>query len=292
MGHGRSPQILCHVAGRPAPGRPVSRAPKDVVITQALTGACRADAAPPESTPSRWEDEEDRIRAAYARRTNDAGQYSWARMGHVFQAQERERFVLLGLRRHGMLPLADKSILEVGSGTGGRLRDFVKWGAMPENLTGVELLPGEIARARALLPAAVTLLCRNAAELPFPAATFDIVLQSTMFTSILEPALRRQVAAEMVRVLKPTGLILWSDFFLNNPRNHDVRRVSKREIKALFSGCRVELRRTGLAPPLARRLAEHSWLATYLLGHVPWLCTHYLGVIRPPGDRPGHEAPH
>ena len=44
--------------------------------------------------------------------------------------------------------------------------------------------------------------------------------------------------------------------------------------------------------PHARRLAEHSWLATYLLGHVPWLCAHYLGVIRPPGDRPGHEAPH
>ena len=250
---------------------------------------------PPREAPApvtAWAREDARIQAAYARRTQDAAQYSWARMEHVFQAQERERYVLLMLKHHGMLPLAEKRILEVGSGTGGRLRDFIKWGAKPENLTGVELLPVETARARVLLPPGVTLLCRNAADLPFAAGRFDIVLQSTMFTSILDPTLKRQIAGEMVRVLKPTGLILWSDFFLNNPRNHDVRGVSKDEIKALFSGCRVELRRTGLAPPLARRLAEHSWLATYLLGHVPWLCAHYLGVIRPPGDRPGHEAPH
>ena len=89
MGHGQLVQILCHSHEDWAP--PVNRAPKDVVIPQAPTDACRADAAPPESTPGLWEEEEDRIRAAYARRTNDAGQYSWARMGHVFQAQERLR---------------------------------------------------------------------------------------------------------------------------------------------------------------------------------------------------------
>src|SRR5256884_3700165 len=117
--------------------------------------------------------------------------------------------------------------------------------------------------------------------LPLPAASFDIVLQSTMFSSILEPALRWQVAAEMVRVLKPTGLILWSDFFLNTPQNHDVRGVSNHDITAFFSCCRVHLRRTGPAPPLARRLAEHSRPATHLLRHPPLLAPHYLGVLRP-----------
>jgi len=250
-----------------------------------LTATSRADAASPDAgvatTP--WAREEARIRAAYSRRTHDGAQYSWARMGHVFQAQERERYLLRTLRRHGMLPLADKRILEVGSGTGGRLRDFIKWGATPETLIGVELLPDEVAKARALLPPGVTLLCRNAADLPFPPAAFDIVLQSTMFTSVLDPALKRRIAQEMVRVLKPTGLIVWSDFRFNNPWNHDVRGISKAEITALFPLCRVELRRTGLAPPLARRLAEYSWLATYLLSRVPWLCAHYLGVILPPG---------
>ena len=253
----------------------------------------RADAAPRETAvpPAPWALEEARIRAAYARRTDDKAQYSWARMGHVFQAQERERYLLLTLKHHGLLPLADKRILEVGSGTGGRLRDFLKWGATPQNVIGVELLPDEVAKAQALLPPAVTLLCRNAADLPFPAAAFDIVLQSTMFTSLLDPSLKRRIADEMVRVLKPAGVIVWSDFRVNNPWNHDVRGISKQEITALFPRCRVELRPTGLAPPLGRRLAEYSWLATYLLARVPWLCTHYLGVIQPPDDRTRHETP-
>ena len=52
------------------------------------------------------------------------------------------------------------------------------------------------------------------------------------------------------------------------------------EIAALFPGCRLTLRRVTLAPPLARRLARVSWLASMVLARVPWLCTHTLGVIR------------
>lgn len=237
--------------------------------------------AAPEPVWTTWGIEEARIVAAYAKRSNDSAQYSWVRIGHVFQSQERERSILQVLRQHGMLPLTDKRILEVGSGTGGRLRDLVKWGATPENVTGVELLQDEVARARRLLPPGVRLECRNAADLPFPAATFDIVLQSTMFTSILSPALKRRVASEMVRMLKPGGLIVWSDFFYNNPRNPDVRGVTKREIVELFPGCKVDLCRTGLAPPLVRRIAPYSWLVTYLLAQIPWLCTYYVGIIEP-----------
>ena len=53
-----------------------------------------------------------------------------------------------------------------------------------------------------------------------------------------------------------------------------------RSIESLFPGCAIALRRTALAPPLMRRLAGRSWLATYLLGRVPLLCTHYVGTIR------------
>jgi hypothetical protein len=59
-----------------------------------------------------------------------------------------------------------------------------------------------------------------------------------------------------------------------------VRGVKKREIHRLFPGCRIELRRITLAPPLVRVLAPYSWLSCYLLERIPWLCTHYLGVIR------------
>jgi len=228
-----------------------------------------------------WSVEEERIRAAYARRTQHASPYSWSQMAYVFQMQERERCVLRLLRSCGMMPLSDKRILEVGSGTGTWLRDFIKWGADPQDVFGVEFLPERVAEARRLLPPRVTLQCRNAAELPYPTAEFDIVLQSTMFSSIIDPTLKRQIAFEMVRVTKPEGILLWNDFHFNNPGNRDVRGVTKREIGALFPGCRIELHPVCLAPPLMRRLAEYSWVITYLLARVPFLCTDYLGVIRP-----------
>jgi len=220
--------------------------------------------------------EAERVRTAYARR--EPRSY-WASWGFVFNLQDRERKVLGLLKRYMVLPLAEKSILDVGCGTGSWMEQFLRWGARPEHLTGIDLLSEDLTRARRLLPAGVRLENGDGAALPFRARSFDLVLQSTMFTSVLHPGLRRIIASEMVRVVKPDGLILWYDFHTNNPKNPDVRRVTKREIRELFPGCRVDLRRVTLAPPLARWLAPRSWLLTYVLGRIPLLCTHYLGAI-------------
>ena len=126
--------------------------------------------------------------------------------------------------------LASKTILEVGCGTGQWLRDFIKWGARPENITGIDLLADRVSKARRLCPPSVRIECASAAELPFADGTFDLVLQSTVFTSILAPDLKRRVAAEMMRVVKPEGFILWYDYHVNNPWNSDVRGVKRREI--------------------------------------------------------------
>ena len=83
-----------------------------------------------------------------------------------------------------------------------------------------------------------------------------------------------------MRVVKRDGLILWYDYHVNNPRNRDVRGVKRREIYRLFPGCRIKLERITLVPPLARLVAPYSYLACYLLGKLPPLCTHYLGVIQ------------
>ena len=167
--------------------------------------------------------EEARIRAAYARREEDDTRYSWFSPGYQFMMQERERRVLALLQRHDFRNLKSKTILEVGCGTGEWLRDFVKWGARPENITGIDLLADRVSKARRLCPPAVRIECASAAELPFSDGTFDLVLQSTVFTSILDPDLKRRVAAEMMRVVKPDGFILWYDYHVNNPWNPDVQ---------------------------------------------------------------------
>jgi ubiquinone/menaquinone biosynthesis C-methylase UbiE len=231
--------------------------------------------------------EEARIAAVYARRAAPAvrGRYSHFNSGYLFTLQQRQRRVLRVLEQEGFQSLEEKRILEVGCGGGQWIRDLIQWGARPENLAGVDLLPDSIAEASVPCPAGVTLRCASAADIDFPDGQFDLVLQSTVFTSVLDERLKRQIAREMLRVLQPDGMILWYDFLVNNPWNPDVRGVKKREIRGLFAGCRVRLKRITLAPPIARRLARYGWTLCCLLEKIPLLCTHYLGAIRKgPGD--------
>jgi ubiquinone/menaquinone biosynthesis C-methylase UbiE len=224
--------------------------------------------------------EEARIRAAYGRREKDDARYSWFNSAYQFMVQQRERRLLAVLCRCEFADLQNKTILEVGCGTGQWLRDFVKWGARPENITGIDLLEDRVSRARYLCPPAVGIQCASAAQLPFPNERFDIVLQSTVFTSILDTDLRQQTAMEMIRVVKLDGMILWYDYHVDNPWNKDVRGVKRQEIYQLFANCRIDLERITLLPSLARALAPYSYLMCYLLEKFPPLCTHYLGVIR------------
>jgi SAM-dependent methyltransferase len=232
-----------------------------------------------EPRPAPFATEERRIRATFAQRRTGAT-YAWSSPAHVFIMQGVERRLLPFLAANGMASLSGKCILEIGCGTGHWLREFVKWGAHPQDVVGMDLLADRVGEARALCAQGVHLLCGSAAVLPLPAQSFDLVAQFTVFTSILEPDLKRQVAFEMLRVVKPTGLILWYDFFFNNPKNANVRGIAGREIQRLFPGCSVKLRRVTLAPPLTRRLASRSWLACSLLEAIPLLRTHFLGVIR------------
>jgi SAM-dependent methyltransferase len=224
--------------------------------------------------------EEARIRSAYAKREEDDARYSWFRPGYQFMVQQRERRLLALLRRYDCENLAAKKILEVGCGTGQWLRDFIKWGARPENVTGIDLLPERISKARRLCPPSVRIECASAAALPFSDGTFDLVLQSTVFTSILDAGMKLQVASEMLRVVRGDGIILWYDYHVNNPWNNDVQGVKRREIYQLFPNCRIKLERITLLPHLARLWAPYSYLGCYLLEKLPTLCTHYLGVIR------------
>jgi ubiquinone/menaquinone biosynthesis C-methylase UbiE len=220
-----------------------------------------------------------RIRAAYAKRQNRSV-YSLFEPAQMLAIQERERKLLQVLAAYGIASLESTKILEVGCGTGFWLREFVRWGAQPENIYGIDLLPERIAEARRLCSVGVKLECGSATRLKLANSEFDLVLQSTMFTSILDRQVKMQIAGEMVRVLRPKGCIIWYDFRVDNPRNFDVRGIKIGEIRMLFPGCSVNLHKLTLAPPLARPVARISSALHSAFSSISPLRTHYLALIR------------
>lgn len=145
----------------------------------------------------------------------------------------------------------------MGCGGGGVLTEYFGFGALPEKLYGVDLLFDRLAHAHHRLPAS-GLVNADGQSLPFPFHSFDLVIQSTAVSSILDPEVRRHICADMLRVVKPGGLILSYDFWLN-PTNPQTRGIRPAEIKRLFPNCRYQFRKITLAPPIARKLASVSW---------------------------------
>lgn len=229
-------------------------------------------------------DELARIKNVYRDRieTGLITQYSLLRPGELFMAQQRERSLLELLRSGGVVDVAGLRLLEIGCGRALRLLDWVRWGSHAVDLVGIDLMEPLLKEARTNLPLA-RFAVATAGNLPFRDSSFDAVTQLTVFSSILDIELRRRVAREMWRVLRPGGFVLWYDLRYSNPHNPNVRPVGKREISMLFPGAVIRLRSNTLAPPIARRLAPVSVLVCDLVSLLPVLRTHYAALIGKPG---------
>ncbi|MBM4334546.1 MAG: class I SAM-dependent methyltransferase [Deltaproteobacteria bacterium] len=196
--------------------------------------------------------------------------------------QERERALIGWIHASGLAPVRERTLLEIGCGTGGNLLALLQLGFRPDHLVGNELLEERVALARERLPAATRVLVGDAASLELGAERFDVVFQSTVFSSILDDEFQARLARRMWTLAKPGGQVLWYDFTWDNPRNPDVRGVSIARIRELFPDGELAVRRVTLAPPISRLLARgHPSLYT-LANLLPFLRTHVLAWIRKP----------
>ncbi len=233
-------------------------------------------------------DDLSRLRAEYAdraRRLVGSDLYSPFNLPNLFATQQRTRQVLTALRQGGIFPLEGKRILEVGCGDGGVLFEYLTYGSQQVHLHGLDLLPERLVVARQLLPSA-PLLVADGQHLPYSAGTFDLVVQYTAFSSLLDGDIKQRMAVEMLRLLRPGGAILWYDFWWN-PSNPQTRGIRPAEIRTLFPGCRFDFHRITLAPPIARRIVPASWLFAAFLEKLVIFNSHYLVLIRPTGNSAG-----
>lgn len=223
----------------------------------------------------------ERIKEEYRRRgaTIPPDYYAPWQPSVMFMASQRRRMALQLLREADVFPVATGECLEIGHGTLGWLGDLITWGVRETHIHGIELDAVRALRAREVLPVA-DLRIGDASALPWPEATFQLVIASTVFTSILDDRMRARVANEITRVLASGGALLWYDFKVNNPRNPNVRGIGRKELSALFPQLRGRVKSVTLAPPLVRVIVPWSWTLATICESIPLLRTHLIGVLK------------
>ncbi len=176
----------------------------------------------------------------------------------VFQAFAVERANIAALRA-ASLDRKTARVLDVGCGSGTSLLQFLRLGFRPENLVGIDSDAGRIADARTLLPT-VELACGSAEALEHADGSFDLVCESTMLGTLASQDLLRSIADEMIRVARPGGYIMLTDWRYSRRGSGVATAMSSSMVKRLFHvGEQTEVvarERGALVPPLGRLLSR------------------------------------
>jgi len=218
----------------------------------------------------------DIVKEAYEQRKSDAAvikNNSNARYS-AFIVAEREkvyREFLLSYFKN----LSDKTFFEIGAGIGGNLNFFNQLGISWNNIYANELLDERFKVLSEHYPQA-HLISGDAGKIKEFDGFFDIVFQSTVFTSILDLDFKKHLASLMWKMKKPDGVILWYDFTYDNPNNKNVKGVKLDELSSLFPAAKqFKVKRVTLAPPIGRRVgALYSFFNIF-----PFLRTHLVVLI-------------
>jgi SAM-dependent methyltransferase len=226
-----------------------------------------------------------RIRLEYDRRDHDSrfgDLYTTTDPANAAAISERRRVGLDLLSEHGFGDLASLRILDIGCGAGGELQRMVDWGAKPESLVGIDLLPLRVRDAVKVVTGS-RFAVANAAELPFPDARFDLALLFTVLSSVLDSSLRVRIGTETARVVRPGGGVLWYDFRWN-PTNRQTLGIGPGEMRRLFPGFHHFTRRVTLAPPIARAVTPRAPSLASAMSRLRFLRSHTIGLaIKPEG---------
>jgi ubiquinone/menaquinone biosynthesis C-methylase UbiE len=241
---------------------------------------------------SRHDDELDRIRRAYNVRdagTPGASRPGWADPAYRFQLQRLEWQLLQAADASGVSPVGAR-VLEVGCGAGYFANRFSEYGAT--SVAGIDLMESRVQAARERYPR-LEFVVGDAASLPWPDESFDIVAQITCLSSILDPEVRALVGAEMWRVVRARGIVLSFDVIRPHALLTTLRRlrgqiaaasttetvpIERSELSRLFGTAgRVSYLSVG-ASDMARR---RRWLAE-ATSVLPLLRTHMTFTARKP----------
>jgi ubiquinone/menaquinone biosynthesis C-methylase UbiE len=160
------------------------------------------------------------------------------------------------------------ALIDVGCGVGLDLERLLAEGWPTTALAGVDVAPERVSAARERLPG-IEIRQTDGAELPYPNASFEVATAVTVFSSILDPDLRRRLFAEMQRVVAPGGIVLVYDFVIRNPRNPNVTPMTLSRLRALGASPTRSVRITPLLHLVAVGATIHPLFARMAMKLAP-----------------------
>lgn len=187
----------------------------------------------------------------------------------------RERAISRLLRPFGR-ELEEWKVLDIGCGTG---RLMLLLNEMKIGRYG--LLTGYDVSKTALNPSIVKLglplIVAAENSLPYDDASFDLIMQAVVFSSIPREETRKLLAAELVRVIKPGGYILWYDVI---KKAGTLVGFCRLDIDTLFPGFCYQGFRCGLPFGLAGALCYKSQVLASLVEASGLFNSHIAALIQ------------
>jgi ubiquinone/menaquinone biosynthesis C-methylase UbiE len=229
-----------------------------------------------------------RLAQEYTQRDSQINTNSWKTsiyhprhsLGQLF-AEHNKRILITAINKLD-IDLEDKQILDLGCGDGSWLRMLIELGANPLQLTGIDLSPQRIQYAQERNPL-INYIHNRVASLPLPSASYDLVMQTVVFSSILDPNLTQHLAKEMERVLKPGGYLIWLDNSQAFPPR--LTGYSPEDLKRLFPNLELIYKRR-VHPRYFRKLHKnYAWVAQLIYQFTPIWCDALLIILKKGNDR-------
>jgi 2-polyprenyl-3-methyl-5-hydroxy-6-metoxy-1,4-benzoquinol methylase len=183
-----------------------------------------------------------------------------------------------------LAPLGGRRLLDAGCANGKWLEICCRrWGAQRAHCFGNDIreLPWRDWR-RVNLDSEITFIPKASHELDLAPESFDVVHQSMMLSSIVDPGIRTRTAEVLWGLLRPNGILISYDFWLN-PQNPCTVGIHPAELRRLFPhGRKVYARSLTLAPPLARKLTVLRKPVLLALEKVRVMNSHLLVALQRP----------
>ncbi len=177
------------------------------------------------------------------------------------------------------------TVLDVGCGIGGSARLLARdYGFV---VTGITISPAQVQRAQELTPPdlPVQFQVADALQLPFPDASFDVVWSIEAGPHMPD---KMQYAREMLRVLKPGGILVVADWNQRDDRQEPLRLWERWVMRQLLD----QWSHPAFASieGFAETLAATGWVegavitADWTAATLPsWLDSIWQGIVRPEG---------